>query len=164
MKTLILVRHAKSSWNDPGLNDYDRPLNERGLHDAPRMAKRFKEKEITPDKLVTSSARRAKDTCTIIAGIIGYPATSIISTRVLYHADEDQILAFVKQLDEPDDVIMLFGHNPGFTDFVNRLMNIHIDNIPTCGMVACSLPADAWNNVNWGSGKLLFFEFPKQTN
>ena len=162
MKTLILVRHAKSSWSEPGLSDFDRPLNGRGVRDAPRMGKRFKEKEITPDRLVSSTAKRAIDTCKIIAEVIGYPVSSIISNRNLYHAEEDQLLTIVQQLKEPDDVVMLFGHNPGFTDFANRLMNIHIDNIPTCGIVACTLPVDKWDAVSWGCGKLLFFDFPKQ--
>ncbi|MBX2955581.1 MAG: histidine phosphatase family protein [Cyclobacteriaceae bacterium] len=162
MKTLILVRHAKSSWSEPGLNDFSRPLNERGKRDAPRMGKRFKEKALTPDRLISSSAKRAFDTCIIIAGVIGFPEKNIITDKNLYHADEEQILSIVQDLKEPDDVIMMFGHNPGFTDFANRLMNIHIDNIPTCGMVACALPVDKWSHVNWGSGKLIFFDFPKQ--
>jgi len=164
MKTLILVRHAKSSWNEPGLSDFNRPLNERGKRDAPRMGKRFKEKALTPDRLISSSAKRALDTCTLIASAIEFPERNIIANKNLYHANEDQILSIVHDLIEPDDVIMLFGHNPGFTDFTNRLMNIHIDNIPTCGIIGCTLPVDKWSDIKWGSGKMIFFDFPKQTD
>lgn len=164
MKTLILVRHAKSSWDEPGRSDFSRPLNERGKRDAPRMGNRFKEKALTPDKLITSSAKRALDTCTIIASTIGFSEKNIIANKNLYHADEDQILSIVHKLNEGDDVVMLVGHNPGFTDFANKLMNIRIDNIPTCGMVACTLSAGKWSDVAWGSGKMLFFDFPKQTD
>ncbi|MBX2963786.1 MAG: histidine phosphatase family protein [Cyclobacteriaceae bacterium] len=161
MKTLIIVRHAKSSWDNPTLSDFNRPLNDRGLHDAPRMAKRFKEKELIPERLISSPAKRAHDTAIIIAGIIGYPETSIIQNKKLYHAEEDEILDVVQGFPEPDDVIMLFGHNPGLTDFANRLMDIHIDNIPTCGVAASSIAVDRWKEVNWSTAKLLFFDYPK---
>ncbi len=161
MKTLILIRHAKSSWADHDLSDFDRPLNERGLRDTPRMGKRFKEKGITPDKLITSPANRALTTCTLFAETIEFPKQNIKTEERLYHADEEEILDIVQNLKEPDDVVILFGHNPGFTDFVNRLMNIRIDNVPTCGIVACKLPVKEWKDVSWQSGQLLFFDFPK---
>lgn len=164
MKTLILIRHAKSSWADHDLSDFDRPLNERGLRDTPRMGKRFKEKGITPDKLITSPANRALTTCTLFAETIEFPKQNIKTEERLYHADEEEILDIVQNLKEPDDVVILFGHNPGFTDFVNRLMNIRIDNVPTCGIVACKLPVKQWKDVAWHSGQLLFFDFPKNTD
>ncbi|MBX2967599.1 MAG: histidine phosphatase family protein [Cyclobacteriaceae bacterium] len=161
MKTLILIRHAKSSWANLDLSDFDRPLNERGLGDAPRMGKRFKEKSITPDCLITSPANRAYTTCKLFAEAINFLQQRIKTEKGLYHADEEAILEIVKNLKEPDNVIILFGHNPGFTDFANRLMNIRIDNVPTCGVVACKLPVKEWKAVTWGLGQFMFFDFPK---
>lgn len=161
MKTLVLLRHAKSSWDNHDLSDFDRPLNERGLRDTPRMGKRFKEKAITPDKLITSPANRALTTCMLFAETIGFPKQNIKTDERLYHAEEEEILDIVQNLKEPDDVVILVGHNPGFTDFVNHLMNIRIDNVPTCGIVACKLPVKQWKEVTWHSGELLFFDYPK---
>ncbi len=165
MKRLLLVRHAKSSWDDPDLADFDRPLNDRGNRDAPRMGKRLKEKNIHPDMVLTSPAVRALKTCQIITGILGFAEKKIKTDRSLYHASSEQILRTLQTLsDLPDreEVVMLFGHNPGLTDFVNELLNENIDNIPTCGVVSCKLRADRWKDLHWGSGSLEFFDFPKK--
>jgi phosphohistidine phosphatase len=164
MKTLILIRHAKSSWENFNLSDFDRPLNDRGLRDAPRMGKRLKEKDLAPDLVISSPANRAHTTCTIISEAIGFPAERIQTEKAIYHADEDQLLAIVQQLPDFADQVMLYGHNPGFTDFANRLTESHIDNIPTCGIVACQLNVITWKDVKWGSGKILFYDFPKNNH
>jgi phosphohistidine phosphatase len=162
MKTLILVRHAKSSWDNTALSDFDRPLNDRGERDAPRMAKRFKERELTPGLLLSSPANRALTTAKIVATGINYPAGNIQTDRAIYHADEEELLSIVQRLPDSIDVIMLFGHNPGFTDFANSLTNSRIDNIPTCGMVSCVFDVDSWKQIRWGKGKVDFFDFPKK--
>ena len=162
MKTLIIVRHAKSSWDYPGLSDFDRPLNTRGERDAPRMGKRLKEKDLSPDMLVSSPARRAIDTCEIIARAIGYPKESIVRDKRIYHADEEQLLSLVRHFDDKVAQVLLFGHNPGLTDFANSLTNAQIDNIPTCGIVACRFQSDQWTDIKWGTGKLWFFDYPKK--
>ena len=126
-------------------------MNERGLRDAPRMGKRFKEKAITPDKLITSPANRALTTCTLFAETIEFPKQNIKTEERLYHADEEEILDIVQNLKEPGDAVILVGHNPGFT-------------VPTCGIVACKLPVKEWKDVSWQSGQLLFFDFPKNTD
>lgn len=164
MKTLILVRHAKSSWDDPSLSDHDRPLNKRGLHDAPIMGKRLNKKSIIPDFMLSSSANRALSTCKIIAEQIQYPATKIVADKTIYHAGEDELLSVVQQLEDTDSVVMLFGHNPGFTYFANSLTKSNIDNIPTCGVVACLFDIERWKEVSWGMGKVQFFDFPKNSN
>ena len=161
MKTLLIVRHAKSSWDNPSLSDFDRPLNDRGHNDAPRMGKRLKEKDLTPDIIISSPANRAFTTSKIIAESIGFPVSSIVTNRNLYHATEDEILDVVHSLNEKTDVVMLFGHNPGLTDFVNSITKSHIDNIPTCGIVACKFKVDRWKDIAWGKGKVLFFDYPK---
>lgn len=165
MKKLYLIRHAKSSWDDPDLPDFERPLNKRGKKDAPRMAKRLKEKRVTPDMMISSPALRALDTCKDFAKILDYNKDKIKTVRSLYHAGEDQILHVLKDLkDFPNDdeeVVLLFGHNPGMTEFANSLLNTAIDNIPTCGIVAATLKIDKWREIHFGCGELDFFDFPK---
>jgi len=162
MKRLIVIRHAKSSWDDPTQSDFDRPLNKRGERDAPRMARQLKEKEFAIDLFVTSPAKRALSTCEKMAAILNYPNEKIKTERSLYHADEEGILKVVKNLSDKHDLVLVFGHNPGLTDFVNRLLGEHILNIPTCGVVSCLLSIDSWKDLNWGKGKIEFFDFPKK--
>jgi phosphohistidine phosphatase len=119
VRTLYLVRHAKSSWDDPLQDDFDRPLNKRGRSDAPRMATKLKKRDIHPAILLSSPAERA--TCLIIAEVIGYSLDVVHTDQRLYHAEEAKILAFVQGLDDANSEVMIFGHNPGLTDFVNRI-------------------------------------------
>ncbi|MGC3947166.1 MAG: histidine phosphatase family protein [Chryseolinea sp.] len=163
MKTLYVIRHAKSSWDVKTLDDIERPLNERGKRDAPRMAKRLKEKEIHPDLLITSSAKRATSTAKRIAKVLKYPKTDIKVMDKLYHADEDTMLEVLNKLKEKHNVVFMFGHNPGLTDFVNSIMSeeLDIDNVPTCGVVAFQFQAERWDQVTWGTGKMMFFDYPK---
>ncbi len=165
MKKLYIIRHAKSSWDYPSLSDFDRPLNDRGKRDAPRMAKRLKEKRLTPDMVISSPAVRALDTCKIMCEVLGFDRKKIIEHKSLYHASEEQILSVVRQIKDrkgdKEEIVLLFGHNPGLTEFANRLSDENIANIPTAGMVAAELNIDKWSQANWGCGKLLFFDFPK---
>lgn len=164
MKTLYLVRHAKSSWDDPFQDDFDRPLNDRGRRDAPRMAKRLKEREIYPDLLISSPAQRALSTCMLMAETAGYPATNIQTDRRLYHASDEQILKIVHEIHNNNDSVVLFSHNPGLTEFANRLVAEPItDNIPTCGVVCVELPVASWKDITWGQGALCFFDYPKKS-
>jgi phosphohistidine phosphatase len=163
MKTLYVVRHAKSSWDDPDRSDFDRPLNDRGKRDAPRMGKRLKEKDIHPDLMFTSPAKRALSTCKLISKALDYPKSKIKEEQKLYHASDDDILSSVQALNDKHNIVMIFGHNPGLTEFVNSLMSEekNIDNIPTAGVVAFELNISSWRQLTWGIGKLLFFDFPK---
>ena len=163
MKTLYVVRHAKSSWADPGQEDFDRPLNDRGKRDAPRMGKRLKEKEINPDIMLSSPAKRALATCKRISDVLNYPKEKIKTENDLYHATDDTILSVVQGLKDKHNTAMIFGHNPGLTDFVNSLMSEEkrIENIPTCGVVAFQLNIEQWSQLTWGIGKQMFFDFPK---
>lgn len=163
MKTLYLVRHAKSSWANLDQPDFERGLNDRGKRDAPRMGKRLKEREIHPDLMLSSPAKRALSTAKRIAEILGYPKEKIKTDRLLYHGDEDTILSVVRTINDKHNTVLLFGHNPGLTEFVNALAEneVYIDNIPTCGVVAFNLPVDSWSDVIWKSGNLLLFDYPK---
>jgi phosphohistidine phosphatase len=163
-KTLIIVRHAKSSWENEDLSDFERPLNDRGKRDAPRMAKRLKEKRVYPDMMLTSPAQRALATCEIIAEGLGFAKNKIVREKSLYHASASQILQTLQQLRDRDEeeVVMIFGHNPGLTEFANELLHENIDNIPTCGVVGCRLDIDEWKKMKWGCGAMDYFDFPKK--
>ncbi len=161
MKTLYLLRHAKSSWDDANLADFDRPLNERGKTDAPKMGKRLKEKDIRPQMIYSSAAVRALSTAKLVASAIDYPENRILVDRTLYHADEEKLLAYLHQCSDEWDSIMLVGHNPGLTNFANDLTSESIDNIPTAGIVAISLKIDSWNDARPRNAALKFFDFPK---
>ncbi|GHM99175.1 phosphohistidine phosphatase SixA [Cytophagales bacterium WSM2-2] len=168
MKKLYLVRHAKSSWDNPDQDDFDRPLNERGLKDAPRMAKILRERGVFPDRMISSPAVRALATCQAFAEVLKFDAKKIVTVQHLYHASMDIWLAVLSSLQEhkgdKEDVALVFGHNPGITEFANELLNISIDNIPTCGIVSATLKIDSWKDISYGCGKLKSFDYPKKDN
>jgi phosphohistidine phosphatase len=147
------------------MDDFERPLNDRGKKDAPKMGKRLKEKGITPDIVVTSPAVRALETCKVICGCLGFHQKKIIENKSLYHANEEEILKVIRNLKDrmgdEEEIVLLFGHNPGLTDFANHLLNESILNIPTTGIVAAQLDITGWKEADWGCGKLLLFDFPK---
>ena len=165
MKNIFLIRHAKSSWDDPDKDDFERVLNSRGEKDAPKMGKHLKDRRLTPDVVLTSPAKRAFDTCKVITKILDFDPKKIISDHRLYHASEDTLFNIIRELkDHPKDDaenILLFGHNPGLTDFANRLMNGAIENIPTSGIVSITLHIKKWSDAQWGCGEMMFFDFPK---
>ena len=163
MKTLYVVRHAKSSWDDTDLADIDRPLNDRGKRDAPRMGKRLKEKDIHPELLLSSPARRAFSTAKRIGEVLNYKKDHIRTEKELYHASEREIFEVVRALPDKLNTVMIFGHNPGLTDFVNQLLETKrfIENIPTCGIVAFSFSGKSWVDVSKENAQLLFFDYPK---
>jgi phosphohistidine phosphatase len=163
VKTLFIIRHAKSSWDFSNVDDFERPLNERGKRDAPRMGKRLKEKDIQPDQMISSPAKRAFSTAKKIAKVLKFPEDKIKTDRRLYHADEETILTVVREIKDKANIAMVFGHNPGLTEFVNSLLqgNQDIDNVPTCGVVAFQFDTETWRSVDWGKGKMWFFDYPK---
>jgi len=127
------------------------------------MGKRLKEKKIHPDLIVSSPAKRALSTAKRIAKVLAYDKANIKTKKKLYHADDDTLLAVVHELKDKYQEVMLFGHNPGLTDFVNSVMNneIDIDNLPTCGVAAFRFQVDRWQDIQWGTGKMIFFDYPK---
>lgn len=162
MKILILVRHAKSSWHDPYLDDFDRPLNKRGKHDAPVMADRFVARGEKPDLLVSSTAKRAITTATIFARALDFPVQDIVQEPRIYEASIADLLWVIRQLDDACQKVVLFGHNPGFTGLANALCKAQINNVPTCGIVSMSFQLAHWTEIEEGSGKMEFFDFPKR--
>ena len=164
MKRLFLVRHAKSSWDDPSLDDIDRPLNNRGKKNAPEMGLRLRKQGIIPDLLISSPAKRAHSTARKISEAIGYPEKSILIDDRLYHGSSNSMLAILHELKKKINSAMLFGHNPGFTDFANTLCGINIYNIPTAGIVAIDFSVETWAEVDYSKGELVFFDYPKKVS
>ncbi len=164
MKTLILIRHAKSSWDSPSLSDFDRPLNERGKKNAPFMGKQLDKKNETPDMIFSSPAKRAKSTAKRIARELAQDENKIILVDELYHATIKTWLDFVCGLNNKLKTIMAFGHNNGITEFANYLTGGDIANIPTCGVVKINFNVNNWAEISKGNGELEYFDYPKQYN
>ena len=162
MKTLYLVRHAKSSWNNSNLSDHARPLNDRGERDAPHMGNRLRKRKPQPALIITSSAVRAETTATLLAEAIGYPPSDITIDERLYGAEPKDVLAIIGELDNAIDCAMLVGHNPTFTDLINALSGSQIDNVPTCGMAVLKFPTNTWSTIAQTPGELLDFDYPKK--
>ena len=162
VKTLWIVRHAKSSWSDPGLRDFDRPLNRRGTRDAGRMGRFLARQGDLPQRLLASTARRAWDTAELIARGIGYSADDILPQPDLYDASVGEMLAVIHDIDQTHASVMLFSHNPGVTDLTNALTGSSIGNVPTCGVARVTLDVDTWTAVKPARGKLVSFYVPKE--
>ncbi len=160
-KRITLLRHAKSSWKDASLADRDRPLNRRGNKSAPDMGKRLAELGVRPSLLLTSPAKRARETARLIARELNYPLEFIQSESDLYLATPETILQVVARQDNGFNDVMLFGHNPGITELANRLGDRNIDNVPTCGMVGIELDVKEWTEIVAADGKTVFFDYPK---
>ena len=161
MKTLLLIRHAKSSWEDEGVSDFDRPLNDRGKRDAPVMAERLHERGIKIDAFVSSPAKRAKKTAEHFVKKYKKNEDEIIFKTELYMAGEQAFIDVVEKLDEKYDTVAIFSHNPGITEFANSMTEARIDNIPTSGIFAVSIEAKKWTKFREAKKKLLFFDYPK---
>lgn len=161
MKQLILVRHAKSSWDDPMQKDFDRPLNERGYKDAVAMAKRLVAKKIEIDAFVSSTANRALTTATYFAEAYGVKKKDIVQKKELYHASSEVLLDVISGIDDALHSVAIFSHNPGITEFATDLTNTSIDNIPTCGIFAIKLSIKHWKDFESGQKKFWFFDYPK---
>ncbi len=161
MKTLFINRHAKSSWKSPGLSDFDRPLNPRGLGDAPVMAKRLLVKNEKVDMIVSSPANRALTTAKVFADTLKLENDSLVENKEMYGAGTQGLLRIVNGLNDACESVMLFGHNPSFTDFAYYLTGQYISNIPTCGIVKITFDIDSWQEVSRDLGNQLYFDFPK---
>lgn len=162
MKTLYLIRHAKSSWKDPELKDFDRPLNKRGLKNAPYMGNILKEDNIIPDLIISSPALRALNTAQIIAEVIGYNESRIVTNKRLYEADIDDFINVITPISDEVKTLFIVSHNPGITLFNNWVGDKRIDNIPTCGIVRLELSIKYWKDINFDCGKLIAFDYPKK--
>ena len=163
MKTLTLVRHAKSSWKDNKLSDCDRPLNKRGERDAPVMGKRIAEAGIRPSLIICSPATRAWTTAKIIADEIAYPLEFLQREDNLYLASLGDLLDVVSSQESEFNNLMLIGHNPGLTTFANYLSPGVTSNVPTAGVVSVSFDREDWNLHEQPETELLAYDYPKKS-
>jgi phosphohistidine phosphatase len=162
MRNLFLVRHAKSSWDKPGLRDFERPLNKRGLRDAPKMAEMLQKLGIKPDLMVSSPANRALTTARFFAEGLGYDADAIVQKKDIYEAYPSMILRIISALPDTAKTVFLFGHNPTFTDVANNFSTVFIDNVPTCGVIHIESTAATWAELDDANAKVKAYYFPKE--
>jgi phosphohistidine phosphatase len=161
MKKLLLVRHAKSDWEDIKLSDFDRPLNKRGKKNVPEMAERLLKKGIVPQQIVSSPALRALTTAQLFAETLGIRKDRIQKEEKIYEATADTLLKIINNFDNKQDFIALFGHNPGITTLAEGLSDAYLSNIPTCGMVLIEFPFDDWAVISYGTGEQKMYDYPK---
>jgi phosphohistidine phosphatase len=161
MKQLILIRHAKSDWGNPGLDDFDRPLNERGKKDAPIMAQKLKDRKIPVDAFIASPAKRAAKTAKIFAETFKRDKEDIIFKEELYMAGLTTFFDVIEKTDNNFTTIAIFSHNNGITEFANRLAAVRIDNMPTCSIFAVKVHCDNWVDFRKANKEFLFFDYPK---
>ena len=146
MKTLYLVRHAKSSWDDPALADNERPLDARGKRDAPKVGKRLLKAGAKPDLILSSPAKRALTTARIIAKELGYKRKKIVVDDRLYAAEANVVLDIIQRLDKEAECVMLFGHNPELTELAHRLSS-QIKRMPTCAVAQFTFGVNSWARI-----------------
>lgn len=161
MKTLLLIRHAKSSWHNSDISDFERPLNERGKFDAPEMAKKLRDKEIFIDTFISSPAKRTKKTAEIFMDEFDVQRKGLILIPSLYEATVNNFYNSIEELKEKMNIVALFAHNPGITDFINSLECYNIYDMPTCGIFAIKIKTEKWKYIKDANKEFLFFDYPK---
>lgn len=161
-RQLYIIRHAKSDWDNPFLNDFDRPLNKRGEKSAPFMGNVLQKAHIHPDLILSSPAVRARMTAIEIAKKVGYDSELIVYNEHLYAADCTAIERVLQSLPSTHKTVFLIGHNPGLTEFAQYISGHSIDNIPTCGIVCVTLKEDNWNTIGKDSTQFVSFDYPKK--
>lgn len=162
MKTIIFVRHAKSHWGNPDLSDFDRPLNKRGLRDAPFMADLIASKGIKPDLIISSPANRAITTAKYFAKALNYDKEQIEQINLIYTSGIISIMELIASLDSQYNTVMLFGHNPVISSLVYKLSEGKVSEMPTCAVACIDFEIENWIELNEAEGKLRFFEYPKK--
>lgn len=162
MKTLTLLRHAKSSWKHPELDDFDRPLNGRGRRDAPEAGARLAQRTVPPDRIVSSPALRARATAEAVATALAYPLSAIVHEPRIYEAAPGTLLDILRAQPDTCAHLLLVGHNPGLTDFANGLAGAGLDKLPTAGAYTLTLPIARWADAAFGQGSPLAYDRPQR--
>ncbi len=164
MKTLFLLRHAKSSWSNPRLGDQQRPLNNRGKRDAPIMGTRFRARDEILDSIITSPALRAKTTAQLFAEASGFDLENIIEEDELYFSGARSIQGIIRSQDDRCRSVMLVFHNPDITEFANSFdASRRIGNLPTCGLVKLISDSTSWTDWSRSNTSFEYFDYPKNT-
>ncbi len=162
MKTIYLVRHAKSGWDNANTSDFERPLNEQGRRSAPRMAELINDEGVLPELVISSPANRAITTAEIFCDTLGYPRERMLPLLDIYHGGTAELLTILQQIPDGCATAMLFGHNPTITDFANLLAGKSIVSMETCGIARIDLEIDSWEGAGRGKGKLAWYHYPKE--
>ena len=161
LKTIIFIRHAKSSWTDLSMRDYDRPLDSRGLKDAPVMASKLKALDFLPDLIISSGAKRAQETAASFASMFGLQYKI---DENLYHAPPQAYLNVIQSLKEDISTVCLVGHNPGMTDIANLVEYGASNDLPTCGIVIAQIDEEKpWLEIDWDDMSLVTILTPKKS-
>ena len=161
MKSLIIVRHAKSSWDIAGQDDFDRHLNARGKKDAPEMARRLLARNVKADVFISSPAARAKETAAFFAEAYGAGPRQVKYVPALYLAAAEAFMPVIESTDDAFGTAAIFSHNPGITGFVNTLTTVKIDDMPTCAVFAVHCPVTSWKDFGKSEKAFWFFDYPK---
>ena len=160
MKTLLILRHAKSSWKDASLADHDRPLNKRGKQDAPRMGKFLREQGLMPDRIISSTAKRARNTAKAVAKVCQCE-DKVELTQEFYHAGPGSYLAVLQNVPDDNQRVMVVGHNPGMEALVTHLTG-RMETMPTAALAHVALPIEKWDELDYEvQGELLDLWRPK---
>jgi len=163
VKRLTLVRHAKSDWSLSDQRDWDRPLNKRGQQDAPEMGRRLRQRRLKPDLILTSPAVRALATATILARELRFAADRMRQDERLYLSSPGDILRVIRDIGGESRHLMVVGHNPGLTEFADRLSNERrIDHMPTCAVVTALVNLRDWQDLDWNSAVDVDLDYPKK--
>jgi phosphohistidine phosphatase len=160
MKTLFLLRHAKSSWDDPSLRDFDRPLAKRGKRDVPRVSKAFIKRGPIPDFIISSPAARARQTVEAFVKSAGLDVRPQFDESI-YGASSAELMKLIRRMPDAASCVMLVGHNPGIEDLVARLVGSY-NRMPTAALACIEFAVDSWKEVEYGEGKLLWLLRPKE--
>jgi phosphohistidine phosphatase len=162
MKTLFLIRHAKSSWDNTALPDKDRPLDDRGKRDAPKMGKRLAKRDVKPDLILSSPAMRALTTAEIISKKLHYKLKDIVLDDRLYAGEADDLLNVIHKLGDKLERVMLFGQNPELTELAHRLSS-EITHMPTCAVAEFTFATKSWSDIGKAKLAKVALDYPKKS-
>ena len=160
MKMLLLMRHAKSSWDNPSERDFDRPLADRGKRDAPRIGRALKERGPVPDLIVSSPAARARETVEAVIKAAGFTAPLQFDDNI-YEASLAELMRVIRSQPDDSSTVLMVGHNPGFEGLIYRLSGAS-ERMPTAALAAIEFQVDRWQDIEDGQGKLLWHLTPRQ--
>ena len=161
-KTLYLMRHAKSSWADMSLGDFDRPLNQRGQRDAPEMSRRLKKQGVKPEIILCSPAKRTRETLERLISELGGTMKAVQFDDRIYEADTKTLLELIHDLPDTCSSAMLIGHNPSMGWLVNQLSDVRTEKMPTCAVATIELPSSSWKDTGTETARLIDFDYPKR--
>jgi phosphohistidine phosphatase len=161
MKTIYLIRHAKSSWDNPALSDFNRTLNERGKANAPLMGKKLVEEDAVIDCFISSPAKRTTETSLSIANEMNYPSKKIIFDERIYESSLIDLIKVANEIPNQFNNVALIGHNPSISQLFNYLAGEDLHHFPTCGIGKVELEIDQWSEIVKGIGRKIFFIYPK---